>query len=770
MLQQTCPRSYRKYQSLPVIGPVLDGFVRWLHSRGHAVSTIKNQLRDCVDISNVVVERGIALWTDMGPDAFDDAYRYLNENYPGRGSAARWLEQYLIEKQGLPQRPPAPSTRSGEEISRFVEYLSAVVGCGESTVLSHRLYVSRFLDFVGFEHDENALNSLRSSGVDDFVCDCSRTLTRGSLQHVVGYLRSFLRFEFSHGALSAPLHEWIDTPRTYRLEKLPRCVPWSAIEALLSSIDRHDPQSKRNYAMLLLMSTYGLRSLEVVSLVLDDIEWHRQVIHVRQEKNGHHLRLPLTDAVAEALIDYLQTARPQVPAREVFLRMYAPVRALTASAVPKALQREAGLSGLDPDLFQGAHRLRHSFAVHLLRQRTSLKTIGDILGHRNAESTCVYLRLATEDLREVALEVPKEVAGDLVVERVRIDELPHCRLPSRKGASGLLRSSLGTVIDEYLRHHRSLGKAFVREETILRSLDAFLADLGNGDVGLSAATFCQWCNTLAPYMPRDRRERMRTVRNFCLHLMRSQPDVFVPDVLTFPACQPKRPPFIVYPADVGRILNAIKSMADSPRYPLRREVMRLCVVLLFTTGIRRGELLRLTLADFDPADNTLLIQNTKFHKDRIIPVSATTACEIRYYLAHCRRTGFDMDPALPLIRNGSPRTRHRYTGTGLRHNWRLVCAAIGLLTPRGIPPRIHDLRHSFAVNALIRWYLSGDLQAMLPHLATYMGHASAVYTYHYLPLVEPLSIAANVRFEEKYGSLGAPNSSILTAKEESDDA
>jgi integrase len=742
-----------------------------LRSRGYAISTIKKQVRDCAGISEIMIEREVASWADTCPDVFDDAYRYLNRKYPSRGSTVRWLEEYLIEEHGLPHRPPAPSNRSTDEIARFVEHLEGVVGCGESTVHSHRIYVSRFLEFVGFEHDAGALNGLTSTNVDDFIGVCSKTLNRDSLQHVVGYLRAFLRFEYSHGALSVPLHERIDSPRVYRLEKLPRSVPWSTVEALLSAIDRQAPQGKRNYAMLLLMATYGLRSLEVVSLLVDDIKWHRRAIHIRQEKNDHHLRLPLTDAVAEALIDYMKAVRPQVSAREVFLRMYAPVGPMSASLVAKALRREAKLGGFDPALFWGAHCLRHSFAVHLLRQGTSMKTIGDILGHRDADSTCVYLRLATDDLREVALDVPEDVAGHPADKAIPLEGLPRYRLPGRRGPIGPLRSSFGPAIDEYLQHHRSLGKKFQQDEAILRSLDAFLADPEYGETGLTAPVFTQWCNTLAPYMPRDRRERMRIVRNFCLYLKRSQPDAFVPDVLTFPACQPKRPPFILYPNDVGRILNAIKSMAPSNRYPFRQEVVRLSVVLLFTTGIRRGELLRLTLADFDPVNATLLIRNTKFHKDRIVPVSATTAREIRDYLVHSRQVGFNMDPKLPLIRNGDPSTRHCYTSTGLRHNWRLLCASTELLTPRGIPPRIHDLRHSFAVNSLLRWYESGgEPQAKLPRLATYMGHASAVFTFHYLPFVERLSVAANVRFEEKYGSLAAQHRRESAARKELGDA
>ena len=93
--------------------------------------------------------------------------------------------------------------------------------------------------------------------------------------------------------------------------------------------------------------------------------------------------------------------------REVFLRVRAPAGPLAPTAVTEAFQGWTRRSGL-PIPYQGPHCLRHSLAVHLLRQGTSLKAIGDLLGHRSAESTCVYLRLHVEDLRDVALDLPPE--------------------------------------------------------------------------------------------------------------------------------------------------------------------------------------------------------------------------------------------------------------------------------------------------------------------------------------------------------------------------
>jgi integrase/recombinase XerD len=236
---------------------------------------------------------------------------------------------------------------------------------------------------------------------------------------MVAHLRAFLRFAGSRGEAPIGLDTQIDTPRVYREEQLPRALSWEIVQALLRAIDRTTPGGLRDYAIFLLISTYGLRASEIVSLTLDDVEWRARRLRIRQRKTAGVLWLPLTDEVATALLDYLRQGRPQLAVRryrrgfqtdppkyrEVFLRCHTPAGVLKSTAVTEAFQAWSRRSELEIP-FQGVHCLRHSYALHLLRSGLSLKTIGDLLGHRSSESTCVYLRLATDDLREVALSFP----------------------------------------------------------------------------------------------------------------------------------------------------------------------------------------------------------------------------------------------------------------------------------------------------------------------------------------------------------------------------
>jgi integrase len=150
-----------------------------------------------------------------------------------------------------------------------------------------------------------------------------------------------------------------------------------------------------------------LRASEVVALSLDDIRWRQGSLQINQRKTSSPLELPLTNEILSALVRHLKRTPPPAPYRRVFLRMRAPIGVLKPTAVTEAFQALVRKSGLSIP-YQGPHCLRHSYAVHLLKKGIPLKTIGDILGHRTAESTSMYLRLATGDLREVALEVPSK--------------------------------------------------------------------------------------------------------------------------------------------------------------------------------------------------------------------------------------------------------------------------------------------------------------------------------------------------------------------------
>lgn len=188
---------------------------------------------------------------------------------------------------------------------------------------------------------------------------------------------------------------------------------FSSLFALPPS-DSHRPKSdhrvspKRDFAILLLLVTYGLRAREVAALTLDDIDWKRERICVPERKAGHSTAYPLSLVVGEAILDYLQQSRPNTTDRHIFFRAPAPHTPMSWSSVSMRVGRYLRKAGIQVSR-PGSHTLRHTCVHRLVDVGFDLKTISDYVGHRSPSSTEVYTKVAVETLREVALGDGEEV-------------------------------------------------------------------------------------------------------------------------------------------------------------------------------------------------------------------------------------------------------------------------------------------------------------------------------------------------------------------------
>jgi len=312
-------------------------------------------------------------------------------------------------------------------------------------------------------------------------------------------------------------------------------------------------------------------------------------------------------------------------------------------------------------------------------------------------------------------------------------------------------SVVGSTIESYLTLKRALGRQYAMHEYVLTHLDQFLtarhADLG-------PETFAAWCLTFEHLASGNRRTHMREVRNLCLYRRRREPSCFIPDERLFPPVHQVIRPHIFTDSQVGQLLATTGTRARTANSPLGPEMMRLAIVLLYTTGMRRRELTRLTVGDYDPREHTLTIRESKFHKSRLIPVSADAIREIDGVLDMRRRQRYPTATDSALLWHRS----RGYSGGGLGCAVRGLFRQAAIRTATGQLPRPHDFRHGFAVTVLLRWYRAGaDVQAKLPFLAHYMGHVSVVSTAYYLQFVEPLAAAASTRFADSCGGLITPS-------------
>ena len=314
----------------------------------------------------------------------------------------RTLGVRLPAWQPAKNRTPEPEP----ELQGFAEHLRQHRGNPEATIKKKLAHIRCFLAFIAARH--RPLRHLKLTDIDAFLVDYSQRHARTTTADIGSSLRVYVRFLLVTGQVSADLAPSIITPVVRRYEQPLRALPWDDVRRILAAIDRSSPIGLRDYALLLLMSTYGLGAGEVIRLTLDDIDWQAATLRVVRPKTGVAFVLPLLPALAQALADYLKHGRPRrAPSRHVFLSMRAPHYPLSESSAIRHIlighARKAGVTAA----YLGSHVLRHTHACRQVEQEISPKVLSDILGHRSPESLSAYVRIATERLRQLPLPVPE---------------------------------------------------------------------------------------------------------------------------------------------------------------------------------------------------------------------------------------------------------------------------------------------------------------------------------------------------------------------------
>ena len=256
--------------------------------------------------------------------------------------------------------------------------------------------------------DLKELRHLSPPVLSGFVTELQPRIGLSSLQGACAVIRVFLRYAHRERIVSKDLSLSVELPRSYRLARVPRSITWDEVRRMLEVVDRRKPVGRRDYAILLLLVTYGLRAREVAALTIDDIDWRDERLKVPERKADHSTAYPLSSVVAEAILDYLENGRPETTDRRVFFRVVAPYSALTYCAISGCASRHLRRAGIAVSR-PGSHTLRHTCVQRLVDAQFSLKVIGDYVGHRSAASTEIYTKVDIERLREVAMGDGEEV-------------------------------------------------------------------------------------------------------------------------------------------------------------------------------------------------------------------------------------------------------------------------------------------------------------------------------------------------------------------------
>jgi len=395
------------------LAPEIERYVEWMDLQGYAIRNVYKRVpmlcrfaefakqHGCTDLKSAVtqIESFASHWlaahetsrrtpealSKIAEEARNPVRQMLLLAMEGRVTAARNCKTFPFEDQ-------APG---------FLNYLREERGLRDATIYHYVHCLHGFGDYLR-RLGVTSLTELSPALLASFVVDTAPKLARTGKRDLCGMIRVFLRFCHRQRVIADDLSGAVEMPQVFRLADVPRSITWDEVRRMLETVDRRTVRGRRDYAILLLLVTYGLRAHEVAKLTLDDIDWNRERLQIPERKAGHWTAYPLANVVAEALIAYLRSGRPQTEDRHVFFRALAPRTPISNGTISAAVALYLHKAGVQVHR-AGAHTLRHTCVQRLIDAEFPLKTIGDYVGHRSPQSTEIYSKVAIAALREVAM-------------------------------------------------------------------------------------------------------------------------------------------------------------------------------------------------------------------------------------------------------------------------------------------------------------------------------------------------------------------------------
>ena len=393
------------------LGPQIEQYVEWMHAQKYAQRNITRRVALLCHFADFGRTNGA---TDLASasslvDKFGDHWMKDNRcwNLQTRPklrrdmcSIIRQMLRLALEGRVSRERGRRPFLFQSEAPG-FFPYLTEERGLNKLTVARYLRYLNCLADYLR-RIEVKSLGDLSPQLLSSFVVETAPKLARNTRRDLCAVVRIFLRFLYRERIVAEDLSITFEVPKLFRLSNVPRSITWGEVRRVLEAVDRRTVRGRRDYAILLMLVTYGLRASEVAKLTLDDIDWKHERLQIPDRKVGNCTAYPLAGVVAEALIDYLKNGRPETAERRFFLRVVAPQGPLGTGGVGASVALYLQKAGIKVHR-AGSHTLRHTCVQRLIDAEFPLKTIGDYVGHRRSQSTEVYAKVAIETLREVAM-------------------------------------------------------------------------------------------------------------------------------------------------------------------------------------------------------------------------------------------------------------------------------------------------------------------------------------------------------------------------------
>jgi len=402
-------RSTRDWFSGTALSPSADAYIHFLTDSGYATSTVNSYLRCVAHFAHWSASQRLAL-KDIDEAAVAS---FLDGHLPQCRCALRcWRTRYgvraalthllvLLRTEGLiAEKAPSLHPSITVELSDFDTYLDEVRGLQATTRQTRLRHVRAFL-LHRFADGNVRLEGLVPLDIERFTMAYTARWKPSSVNCLCGSLRSYLLFKATLGIETSALMGALPHVAHWRLAGLPRRLSSQEIEQFLDGFDRTTATGRRDYAVARCYVDLGLRTVEVVRLQLDDVDWRAGTIQI-QGKGGRIDKLPLPAITGQAIVDYLRSGRRQTPDRAVFLRHRPPLdKPVTPAAMRAVIRNAAQRCGL-ADRLTSTHLLRHTFACRLVSSGASLKAIADLMRHRNLDTTTIYAKVDFDALKTVA--------------------------------------------------------------------------------------------------------------------------------------------------------------------------------------------------------------------------------------------------------------------------------------------------------------------------------------------------------------------------------
>jgi integrase/recombinase XerD len=394
--------------------PFVRAYAADLEERLFKFSTIRQRVRAAAHLGHWLDAQGIPL-RDLDEVVLSRFEEHLALcDCPRSRGGAHWhthagSRHFLAHLRVAGVVPLAPVVIDPKIVLRdsFFDWLRKYRGVGQTTLVGYRGYVTAFLGQLGADPGRYEVSTVRQ-----FIITCSRSHGAIYAKKIGSVLRMFFRFLAAEERCSPDLIDTVPKTAAWRLADIPRHVSATNIERVVAVSKERSRCGLRDRAVVLLLARLGLRAQDVATLCLSDIDWARGRVRV-MGKGRRETWLPLPQDAGDALLEYIDQARPRVLDERVFLRVRAPICGLGTSGAVVAIARQAiQRAGIERPAGVGSHLFRHSLAKRLLEGDVPLAAIGVVLRHRSLETSAQYSKIDTKTLGLVVQSWPttEEVA------------------------------------------------------------------------------------------------------------------------------------------------------------------------------------------------------------------------------------------------------------------------------------------------------------------------------------------------------------------------